>query len=93
MVPEVDTPPELVGRDEVVLEMETVGGLVGVASGSLPAAFASTGSNVVYVRSVRYARSRSYQLAYGIIQICPMWDRCIEGNGKRVPKWGDKQSN
>lgn len=57
LTPEVDTPPELpefTGSDDVVLEMETVGGLVGVTSGSLPAALASTGSNVVV--SFRYAQ-------------------------------------
>jgi len=32
-------------EEEVVLEMETTGGAVGLASGSLPAAFASTTSN------------------------------------------------
>ena len=32
-------------EEEVVLEMETTGGAVGVASGSLPAAFASVTSN------------------------------------------------
>ena len=31
--------------EEVVLDMETTGGAVGVASGSLPAAFASVTSN------------------------------------------------
>lgn len=61
-MPEVDMPPEFAGSDErvLVLERETVGGLVGLASGSLPAAFASTGSNVVYARPVRYTRDRSY---------------------------------
>lgn len=63
LVPEVDTapePPELAGSDEAVLEMETVGGFVGVASGSLPAAFASTGSNVVV--SFRYAQCGTDEL-------------------------------
>lgn len=31
--------------EEIVVEMETTGGAVGVASGSLPAAFASVTSN------------------------------------------------
>jgi hypothetical protein len=54
LTPEVDT-PRLVLGNEVELETATVGGLVGVDSGSFPAAWASTGSNpglCVRVRSV-----------------------------------------
>lgn len=55
-VPEVDTAGFPVPDCDVrVLEMETVGGAVGVASGSLPAACASVASNEGLV-SFRYAQ-------------------------------------
>jgi hypothetical protein len=56
LVPEVDM-DGLPVCNVVELEIATVGGLVGVASGSLPAACASTGSNPgLYTRWVRYTQ-------------------------------------
>ena len=53
LVPEL-APPGLVRGSEVELEIATVGGLVGVASGSLPAASASAELNPgLYTQSVR----------------------------------------
>lgn len=58
LVPEVIT-PRLVLGGEVVLESATVGGLVGVASGSLPAACASATLNPgACPQSVTYVRDR-----------------------------------
>ena len=67
---------------EGVLERETTGGVVGVASGSLPAAFADVGLNpLFYTQSVRHTEDPPAKCAYGIIQIRPMRD-C--GSGRNV---------
>ena len=66
---------ETVEEEEVVLEMETTGGAVGVASGSLPAAFASVTSNEpVCTKFVRDMNDPLVEYTYGPIRICPMWD-------------------
>ena len=61
--------------EEVVLEMGTTDGVLGVASGSLPAAFARVTSNALsYTPSVRYIMERPAGCAYGIVHECPVWD-------------------
>ena len=83
------------GELGVVLEMVTIGGAVGVASGSLPAALASTGSNAapLYTQSIRHMRDRPAEHAYCIIQERPTWDRGIVRNVKGVPECDDKPPN
>lgn len=61
--------------EEVVLERETTAGVVGVASGSLPAACASATSNEpLCTESIRDTKSLLVERAYGPIGIGPMWD-------------------
>ena len=60
--------------EEGVLEREMTGGALGVASGSLPAAFARVASNPLpYTQSVRHVEGQLVECAYCIIQVCPMW--------------------
>jgi hypothetical protein len=98
-VPRVGVPvmPEAVFEGETVeevVERDTTGGALGVASGSLPAAFASTGSNEpVYTLSIRHAKGRLVEATYGIIQVCPMRDRSIERNVEGVSGCDNKPPN
>ena len=72
-VPVVDVPVML--DEEGLLDRETTGGMVCVASRSLPAASARIGSNVpFYTRSVRHVQGKLVECAYGIIQVRPMRD-------------------
>ena len=61
--------------EEVVLEMGITDGVLGVASGSLPATFARVTSNALsYTQFVRYTMERLAGCAYGIVHECPVWD-------------------
>ena len=80
----------VVGRlEEDVLERETIDGAEGVASGSLPAAFARTGSKALsYTRSIKHMGDRLVECAYSIIHERPVWDGGIERNVKGVSEGG-----
>ena len=83
---------ELVG--EGVLERETTDGVWGTASGSLPAACASPGSNpLFYTQSIRHAEDPPVKCAYGSIQIRPMRDRGVERNAGGVSGRDDEPLN
>lgn len=73
-VPVSETVFDVERVEELVLERETTGGVVWVASGSLPAAFANVTSKPAYTQSVRYLKDYSIECAYGPIRIRPVWD-------------------
>lgn len=82
------------GLEEDVLEREIIDGAEGVASGSLPAAFARTGSKALsYTRSIKHMGNRLVECAYSIIHERPVWDGSIERNVKGVPEGGGKPQN
>jgi hypothetical protein len=61
--------------EEGVLGRETTDGVLGVASGSLPAAFARVALNPLsYTQSVRHVEDQLVECAYCIVQVRPMWD-------------------
>lgn len=79
---------------EVVVEMETTGGAVGVASGSLPAAFASVTSNEpLCTESVRHMKDLLVEGAYGPIRIRPMRYRSVERDIEGVSTRNGKSPN
>jgi hypothetical protein len=71
-VPAVGVPVML---EEGVLGRETTDGVMGVASGSFPAACARIGSNALsYIQPVRHVEGQLVKCTYCIIQVRPMWD-------------------
>ena len=65
-----------------------------VASGSLPAAFASvTSIDPVYTYSIRDMDGLLVEYTYGPIRIRPMWDCSFGGDIEGVPVCGDKPLN
>ena len=84
---EVDEVDEVEEEVEVEVEMETTDGAGGAASGSLPAAFASVGSNApFYTQSVKHTKYLLVECTYhGPIYKRPMWGCTVERDWERVP--------
>ena len=79
---------------ETMGEPETTDGSTGVASGSLPAAFATVALNEpFYTYLIKQMKCLLVECTYGPVYKCPVWDCTVEGNSEGVSACDNKPQN